>query len=355
MCRVFGLAVVLALVAAALFAVASVAEQRSAATVPDEQAGGLHLIRELVRRRLWWWGLIGDGGGYLVQAAALGVGSLLLVQPLLVSTLLFALPLGARWAGRRLTPSDWCWAVLLAGSLAAFVVAGDPTTGVDRAAPRDWLPTVAALAVLLAAGLVVAARRRGPARAVLLAAGTGFCFGMAAALTKGVVGRLDEGIGAVLGGWETYALVLVSIGGTLLQQSAFQAGELTASLPTMIVGEPLVAVSDRCAGVAGGAARRRPGVGADRRAGGGHGRGHRGAGPLLGQGDPRIRLTGLRPPSAGPSARPRHRPPWAPAARRSPAPRGSPRRRRRAGRPAAGRPRRGRPAPAAATPGRTWR
>jgi hypothetical protein len=38
------------------------------------------------------------------------------------------------------------------------------------------------------------------------------------------------------------ALVVVSVAGTLLQQSAFQAGELGASLPTMIVGEPVVAV-----------------------------------------------------------------------------------------------------------------
>ncbi|MFC4948963.1 DMT family transporter [Pseudonocardia sp. GCM10023141] len=237
------LAAVLALVAAALFAVASVAQQRSAAMVSDDSARGLGLIRVLVRRPLWWAGLVGDAGGFAVQAAALGVGSLLLVQPLLVTTLLFALPLGARWVGRPLGRADWIWAVVLAVALAVFVVSGDPTEGVDRAGADAWLPTGSVLAGVLAVVLITSVRARGTVRAVLLAAATALCYGIAAALTKGVVDGLGDGLGVLLTAWETYALVAVSVLGTLLQQSAFQAGRLGASLPTMIVGEPLVAVA----------------------------------------------------------------------------------------------------------------
>lgn len=237
-----GLAAVLALIAAGLFALATVAQQRSAAAVPDETARGLGLMRVLVRRPLWWLGMIGDGGGYVAQAAALAFGSLLLVQPLLVTTLLFALPLGARWVGRALGRSDWLWAVLLAFSLAVFVVSGDPTAGVPRSGAREWLPTAAVIVGLLAVCLVAAARSRGTVRAVLLAVCTALSYGVAAALTKAVVGQLDDGIVAVLTSWETYALVVVAVGGTLLQQSAFQAGDLGTSLPTIIVGEPVVAV-----------------------------------------------------------------------------------------------------------------
>lgn len=236
------LAAGLALLAAALFAVATVAQQRTAATVPDDTARGLGLIRVLVRRPQWWAGVVGDGGGYLAQAAALGFGSLLLVQPLLVTTLLFALPLGAAWAGQRLARADWLWAALLAVSLAVFVVSGHPTEGVDRAPVGEWFPTGVVLAGLFLVCVVAASRARGTARAVLLASATALAYGVAAALTKGVVGQLDEGLVALLTSWETYALVVVSVGGTLLQQSAFQAGDLGASLPTIIVGEPVVAV-----------------------------------------------------------------------------------------------------------------
>lgn len=238
-----GLAAGLALLAALLFAVASAAQQRSAATVPDDQAGGLGLIRVLVRRPLWWLGTLSDVAGFAAQGAALAVGSLLLVQPLLVTTLLFALPLGARWAGRGLRAADWGWAVLLAGSLAVFVAAGEPTEGVDRAPVAQWLPTAAVLGVVLACCLVGAAVRRGTARAVLLAVAAGVLYGATAALTKGVVSLLDDGVLALLTSWETYALVAVAVAGTLLQQSAFQAGDLAASLPAVTVGEPVFGVA----------------------------------------------------------------------------------------------------------------
>ncbi|MGQ0574738.1 MAG: DMT family transporter [Pseudonocardia sp.] len=233
-----GLAAGLALVAAVLFAVASAAQQRSAAAVPDDRAG-LALMRVLVRRPLWWLGTLSDVGGYVAQAAALAVGSLLLVQPLLVTTLLFALPLGARWAGRRMRPADGGWAVLLAAALAVFVAVGEPTEGVDVAPVQQWLPTALVLGAVLAGCLVAAAARRGTSRAVLLAVATGVLYGATAALTKGVVSLLDDGLPVLLTSWETYALVVVAVGGTVAQQSAFQAGDLGASLPAVTSGVPV--------------------------------------------------------------------------------------------------------------------
>ena len=219
------LAVALALVAAALFAVAAAAQQRSAAAVPDDR--GPRLVLTLVRRPLWWVGTLADVGGYVAQAAALGLGSLLLVQPLLVTSLLFALPLGARWAGRRPGRAELVWSALLVAALAAFVVSGEPTAGVDHAGLREWAPAAFVLGPVLGGCLIGAAARRGTARA---------------ALTKGVVGRLDDGVLALLASWETYGLAVTLVGGTLLQQSAFQAGDLGASLPAVMVGEPVVAV-----------------------------------------------------------------------------------------------------------------
>jgi hypothetical protein len=239
---VSALAAALALLAAALFAVAAAVQQRSAAAVPDDRAGGPALLLTLVRQPLWWLGSLADLSGYAAQAAALGLGSLLLVQPLLVTSLLFALPLGARWAGRDLRRSDWTWSVLLAGALALFVVSGEPTAGLDRAGARAWLPAAVVLGLLLCGCLAGAAVRRGTTRAVLLAVATGVLYGLAAALTKGVVSVLDDGVVTLLTSWETYALALSLGAGTLLQQSAFQAGDLAASLPAVTVGEPVVAV-----------------------------------------------------------------------------------------------------------------
>jgi hypothetical protein len=200
------------------------------------------LALRLVRRPLWWAGTLSDTGGFAAQAAALGVGSLVLVQPLMVTTLLFALPLSARWSHRRLDRADWLWALLLAVALAVFVISGTPTAGDDRAGLRQWLPAAAVLGVLLGGCLIGAAFTRGPVRALLLGVATGVAYGVGAALTKGAVSLLGDGPVALLTSWVTYLLVAVLVGGTLLQQSAFQAGALAASLPAITVGEPVIAV-----------------------------------------------------------------------------------------------------------------
>ena len=238
-----GLAAALALLAAVLFAVASAIQQRSAADVPDAEARGARLLTALARSPRWWAGTLCDTAGFAAQAAALGLGSLLLVQPLLVTTLLVALPLGARWGGRRLRRSDWVWAGLLVLALAVFAVVGEPTAGVDRAGWRPWLPAWVVLGLLVGGCLAGAAVRRGTARAVLLAVAAGVAYGVGAALTKGVVSLLDDGLVALLTSWETWLLAAAMVGGTYLQQSAYQAGALEASLPAVTVGEPVVAVA----------------------------------------------------------------------------------------------------------------
>ena len=57
------------------------------------------LLLRLVRRPMWLAGTAADWSGFGLQALALGMGSILVVQPLLCTGLLFALPIGAAWRG----------------------------------------------------------------------------------------------------------------------------------------------------------------------------------------------------------------------------------------------------------------
>ena len=118
-------AVLLALGAALGYAAASVLQQREAeADTGSDQGGavggGFRLVLRLARRPIWLAGLGADGVGYVFQALALGVGELLVVQPVLTSGILFALPAGAWWAGRRLSRADFAWACVLAAGLTAW-------------------------------------------------------------------------------------------------------------------------------------------------------------------------------------------------------------------------------------------
>ena len=237
------LAVLVALLSAALFAVGSVLQQRAATDVPDEDALGLGLVTRLVRRPIWLAGTAGDTLGYVAQAIALALGSLVLVQPLLATSLLFALPLGAWWAGRHLRRSDGVWAIVLTAALGIFLVSGNPTAGVNVAPVDDWLVAAAILGPLAAACIVVAVRTRGSVRAVALASASGILYGVAAALTKSTMSLLDDGVVNIVMSWEPWALVAVAVLGTYLQQSSYQAGSLSQALPAAAVLEPVVAVA----------------------------------------------------------------------------------------------------------------
>jgi len=235
------IAVLLALGAAFFIAIGDVIQQRSAHAVTEEPAGHLALLLQLLRDPRWWLGGFVAVAGFGLQAAALGLGSVLMVQALLVTSLLFALPVNARLTHRRVTRWEWLWAVLLAGAVAVIVTVGNPTEGQERGDWRTWALVAAVLGPALLLCLIGARIWSGTVGAVLLALVAGSLWGVFAVLTKGVVERLDEGLWAVLETPELYALGLVLVAGTAYQQAAFRSGALTASLPTMTVAEPVVA------------------------------------------------------------------------------------------------------------------
>ena len=224
-------------------AVGIVVRQRATMDVPAEKGVSTVMVSTLLRRRLWWAGTAAAVTGYAFQAVALAYGSLLLVAPLLVSALLFALPLSARLAHRRVTRAEWGWAVLLTVSLGIFVA-------LARTKPGDYdgavLPAVlvAGISLLFVAGCLAVARRLSDwRRAILLAVGVGVLFGVVAALTKLVMHAVTEGNPSrLLTSPVLYVLIVIGVIATLLQQSAFHAGSLRASVPAMLVLEPMVAV-----------------------------------------------------------------------------------------------------------------
>jgi drug/metabolite transporter (DMT)-like permease len=232
---------ILALAAAFLFALSNVLEQREAELIPDDQALRPGLVAQLARRPWWLAGFGIDVSGYACQAAALAFGSLVFVQPLLVTGLLFALVLRAAITGQPLRRRDLLGALVLAAGLALFMLGVSPHGGSVAAPLGDW---VIAAPIILAAVVVcfaVGAHRTGPPRALFLGLAAGITFGLSAAFTKTFVHLLGHGVLFMLGHWEPYALAVTSIAGLMLAQSSFQAGSLGASVAALQIAEPVVA------------------------------------------------------------------------------------------------------------------
>ena len=226
-----------ALLSAFWAAVGIVVRQRVAQGVVDASVTGA-----VVRQPLWWAGTLAAAGGYVFQALALAHGSLLLVQPLLVSSLLFALPMSARLCKQRVHWAEWGWATLLTAALAIFVLVGQPHEGHMRPAIPAWTLALGVSVPLVVVCVTVARRVTGRVRATLLAVAVAVLLGMIAVMTKICTHRF------AVGGWHglltvpaPYVLVALAVTVTVVQQAAFHAGALQASVPIMLVGEPVVA------------------------------------------------------------------------------------------------------------------
>lgn len=235
-----GIAAALAVAAALMVGIGDVVQQRSAQQVTDQPVGTVALFRRLLRDRRWWAGSLVAAAGFGFQAAALGVGSVVLVQAILVTSLLFALVISARVNHRRVTLRQGFWAVLLVAAVAVILTVGDPQAGTPRGSLQTW--TIVGLVMGPALILCVIGARMFPGSvgALLLGLMSGSLWGLFSVVTKGVVDQLDRGIPALLRTPEMYVLIAVAIAATAWEQSAFRAGPLTASLPAVTVAEPVV-------------------------------------------------------------------------------------------------------------------
>jgi drug/metabolite transporter (DMT)-like permease len=233
--------VALALIAALLFALGTVLQQKGGLDEPSEGATSSLLIR-MAHRPVWIAGIAADILGFFAQAAALGLGRLAVVQPLLVSSVVFALPLGARLTGQRITRIDVAAAVLVTAALAVFLTVADPSGGRDNAPFGEWV--VAGIGCVLASTVLVLLARGGspPRRAALLGIATGILFGLSAALTKAVVDELGNGVLDVFTGWHLYALAIVGYSSMTLNQLALNSGSLAPAVATSMAFDPITSV-----------------------------------------------------------------------------------------------------------------
>jgi hypothetical protein len=225
-------------------------KHRSAGEVPNAQnlrptAVG-QFVRATVVHRLWLAGIAADAVAVLLQIVALHYGALAVVQPLLISGLLFALllrPLHHQPIGQR----ELGWALVVSLALVGFLALAGTAGRSSTTAGVDRLPAIIAgiVGLVLAAGCVAVAHRQRPGgtSAAMLGVAVGITYAGAAALLKAVGDVAVHGPRALLTSWQLYTVFVIGVLGLLLNQLAFQAGPLTASLPAIATVNPLASIT----------------------------------------------------------------------------------------------------------------
>jgi drug/metabolite transporter (DMT)-like permease len=238
------IAALLALLSALSFATSTVVQHRAATTAGGGNAGAVQLFLKLLRTRAWLAGQCTAAIGFILHGLALRSGPVVIVQPLLSSGLVLTLVLGflvdRRHPGRPLpSRAQWVAAAVVVIGLVLFLPAAHPRHGAPTGRPLVLL--LASTAALGAAGIAVwwSHNPQRPHRALALGIAAGCGFGITGTLLKQVVRHAPTTWSTI---WPLLLMVVVGVTSIILAQSAYQAGALIESLPSLTVLEPVVAV-----------------------------------------------------------------------------------------------------------------
>jgi len=232
--------VAIALASALAAATSSILQHHSARRAPD---GRTHrLFGHLLTRPAWLIGLVAAFVGLALHVVALDYGQLAVVQPLLISGVLFALPMSALLEGHRPSGREWLLAAAVVGGLAVFLLAGRPSPGrVELDADVLAWSTVIGMGVVGILALV-ALRWAKAHKCGLLGTAAGVGYGVVAALLKQATAIFHIGLVTLLTDWELYTLIAAGGVALVLTQLAYRAGPLAKSMPALTVTDPAASV-----------------------------------------------------------------------------------------------------------------
>ena len=231
------------LVAALLLGVGFVLQQQSAETAPQSHFLSFRLFGDLFRKRKWLAGIGCMILGQILAAWSIGHLALSVVEPLLTTNLLVALILAVPLSHQAVRATEVIGALLLiAGETILSLARSIEPIGQSFGSFSHW-PTAAVIAGVAFIAVQAGRRRSGRHRATLTGLGAGLVFGIQDALTRQTLQILQHhGMSGLLHSWSVYCLVATGAVGILLMQSAFNAGPLHASLPTITAGEPVAGI-----------------------------------------------------------------------------------------------------------------
>jgi hypothetical protein len=229
---------------AALCNALNVIAQHLGSITSAEKSKGWRFVAALLRNPMWLAGWGALAGGFVFQALALHVGQLSVVQPLLVTELVFALALRRLWLRQPIRGVTWWAAALTCVSLSVFLAMSEPEGGTHYPDSSAWATgawgTVGAAAILALLGMRGTVVRR----TALLASAAAVMWALVATLVKTMTDTLTEfGLGGMFAHWPVYALAGAGLGAEVLHQTTLRVGPLSVSQPLLVIVNPFVSIA----------------------------------------------------------------------------------------------------------------
>ncbi len=238
-----GVAVVFALVAALCNALSTIFQRLGVETAPSDSTLSWKLVGHVLRRPIWFLGLSTMMGAFAFQALALDHGGLTVVQPLLVTELVFLVIILRVWFGRTLGWREAFGTVATVAGLGTFLAVSDQGGGGAIPTGEEWLLVI----VACVGGVVVAVAmtRFGsrPWRSAWFGASAAISFALCAAFIKATTTMYQaHGFAGLFSHFEPYGIAAAGLAGLFLTQNAFHAGPITASQATLVIVDPIASI-----------------------------------------------------------------------------------------------------------------
>jgi hypothetical protein len=222
----------------------SVVMQHVASIGDPEHSKGWNFVRYLLSNPLWLLGWVALAAAFVFQALALHNGAISVVQPLLVTELIFALVLRWLWLRQSIQAVTWWAAALTCVSLTLFLAMAEPSGG--NVLPTSGAWTSATLSIGGTAALLALLGRRGSPtrRAALLGASTSMLWALVATYIKATTDTLTQfGVSGMFSHWPIYALAIAGLAAEVLDQAALHVGPLSISQPFIVIVDPIVSIA----------------------------------------------------------------------------------------------------------------
>jgi hypothetical protein len=222
----------------------NVVTQHKASIGDPRHRAGWRFVRYLVTNPLWLFGWVALAAAFVFQALALHNGNMSVVQPLLVTELVFALVLRRLWIRQGIRALTWWAAGLTCVSLALFIAMSEPTGGTSEPTGGAWVTAVVATGGAAGVLALLGARGSPVRRAALLGAATSVLWALVATFIKATTDSLTQyGPAGMFAHWPIYALAATGLTAELLNQAALHVGPLSVSQPLIVIVDPTVSIA----------------------------------------------------------------------------------------------------------------
>lgn len=238
------IAIIAAIVASAINAGSSVLERMATGTPSADRLFSKSFVVSVTTHKKFLIGIGLELLGFAVQALALANAPLSIIQPLMTANLIFLLLFVWRITHVRLGWREWGAVGAMVAGLSALFPIARPRSGTLQYALLPWIITgIIAIAGVVGCLALVFWARSTRLRSFAGGLAAAISFAMSACLTKLALHQLlTSGAATILTSWPLYALIVTGICSVFLMQTAYGAGPLAYSEPTIEIAKPAFSV-----------------------------------------------------------------------------------------------------------------